>query len=239
MSHVCACGVCGATHRNRLLPRLRSDHSPAGDIAYCIDLAQTISFGTPYTDYTKSSLAADGVLSPLRKGEIAQLFHGFYTTSLLNTTNSAAFQLALWEIVFETGPSLDVDGAHAATRGVNYASNPDTPGSVIATADSWLAGLGAFSTDTTGLYTYRSPEHQDQIVYHRTPEPPTLIILGAGLGLIAFLTRRRVNPWTEQQLHRGRSRERPLSFCLDFSLPSLTPGRARSCRAGCSGSGSA
>ena len=167
---------------------------PAGDIAYCIDLAQTISFGTPYIDYTKSSLAADGVLSPLRKGEIAQLFHGFYTTSLLNTTNSAAFQLALWEIVFETGPSLDVDGAHAATRGVNYASNPDTPGSVIAIADSWLAGLGAFSTDTTGLYTYRSPEHQDQIVYHRTPEPPTLIILGAGLGLIAFLTRRRVNP---------------------------------------------
>ena len=33
---------------------------PAGEIAYCIDLAQTISFGTPYADYTKSSLAADG-----------------------------------------------------------------------------------------------------------------------------------------------------------------------------------
>ena len=167
---------------------------PAGDIAYCIDLAQTINFGTLYNDYTKLSLAADGVLSSLRKGEIAQLFHGFYTTSLLNSTNSAAFQLALWEIVFETGSALDVDGANTSTRGVNYASNPDTPGSVIAIADAWLAGLGAFSTDTTGLYTYRSPEHQDQIVYHRTPEPPTLIILGAGLGLIAFLTRRRVNP---------------------------------------------
>src|SRR5882762_10445279 len=126
---------------------------PAGDIAYCIDLAQTINFGTLYHDYTKSSLAADGVLSSLRKGEIAQLFHGFYTTSLLNTTNSAAFQLALWEIVFETGSSLDVDGAHAATRGVNYASSPDTPAGVIAIADAWLAGLGAFSTNTTGLYT--------------------------------------------------------------------------------------
>ncbi len=165
---------------------------PAGEIAYCIDLAQTISFGTLYTDYTKSSLAADGVLSSLRKGEIAQLFHGFYTTSLLNSTNSAAFQLALWEILFETGSTLDVDGAHGGTRGVNYASNPDTPGSVIAIADAWLAGLGAFSTDTTGLYTYRSEWHQDQIVYHRTPEPPTWIILCAGLGLIALLARRRV-----------------------------------------------
>jgi hypothetical protein len=167
---------------------------PAGEIAYCIDLAQTISFGTLYYDYTKSSLAADGVLSSLRKGEIAQLFHGFYTTSLLSSKNSAAFQLALWEIVFETGSSLDVDGAHSATRGTTYATGPDAPDTVIGIADAWLAGLGAFSTDTTGLYTYRSPEHQDQIVYHRTPEPPTLIILGAGLGLIAFLARRRVNP---------------------------------------------
>jgi hypothetical protein len=172
---------------------------PAGDIAYCIDLAQTINFGTLYHDYTKSSLAADGVLSSLRKGEIAQLFHGFYTTSLLNTTNSAAFQLALWEIVFETGSStLDVDGAHDAThggtRGNNYATGPDGPGTVIGIANAWLGGLAPFSTDTTGLYTYRSPAHQDQIVYHRTPEPPTLIILGAGLGLIAFLARRRVHP---------------------------------------------
>ena len=168
---------------------------PAGEIAYCIDLAQTISFGSLYTDYTKSSLAADVVLSPLRKGEIAQLFHGFYTTSLLSTTNSAAFQLALWEIVFESASSsLDVDGAHdAAHRGNNYATGPDGPGTVIGIANDWLAGLGAFSTDTTGFYTYRSDWHQDQIVYHRTPEPPTLIILGAGLGLIAFLARRRVN----------------------------------------------
>jgi PEP-CTERM motif len=165
---------------------------PAGEIAYCIDLAQTISFGTLYTDYTKSSLALDGGLTAARKGDIARLFHGFYDTSLLNSTNSAAFQLALWEIVFETDASRDVDSTHGATRGVNYATSPDTPGGVITTANAWLAGLGAFSTDTTGLFTYRSGEHQDQIVYHRTPEPPTWIILCAGLGLVALLARRRV-----------------------------------------------
>jgi hypothetical protein len=167
---------------------------PAGEIAYCIDLAQTISFGVLYNDYTKSSLALDGGLTAARKGGIAQLFHGFYDASLLNSTNSAAFQLALWEILFETDASRDVDSTHAATRGVDYATSPDTPGGVIATANGWLAGLSAFSTDTTGLFTYRSGEHQDQIVYHYVPEPPTWIILCAGLGLVALLMRRRVTP---------------------------------------------
>src|SRR5207245_10072298 len=64
---------------------------PAGDIAYCIDLAQTINFGTLYNDYTKSSLAADGVLSSPRKREPAQLVHGFYPTSCLHPTIIAAF----------------------------------------------------------------------------------------------------------------------------------------------------
>ncbi len=167
---------------------------PAGEIAYCIDLAQTISFGVLYSDYTKSSLALDGGLTAARKGDIGRLFHGFYDASLLNSTNSAAFQLALWEIVFETDVSRDVDSTHGATRGVNYATSPNTPGGVIATANAWLAGLGGFSSDTTGLFTYRSEWHQDQIVYHRTPEPPTWIILCAGLGLVALLMRRRVKP---------------------------------------------
>jgi len=164
---------------------------PAGEIAYCIDLAQTISFGVLYDSYTKASLASDGVFSNAQKNKIAQLFRGFYTSSLLNSKNSAAFQLALWEIIFETGSSLEVDGALSGTRGVNYATGPDAAGSVIAIADGFLTGLGGFSTDWTGLYTYRSPERQDQIVFHPVPEPSTWIILSAGLGLIALVVRRR------------------------------------------------
>jgi hypothetical protein len=170
---------------------------PAGEIAYCIDLAQTINFNVSYDkEYTKRSLAADGMLSALRKGEIAQLFHGFYDMSLQSTTKSAAFQLALWEIVYETGSHLDVDGAHnsplGGTRGANYATGPDGSGTVIWFADQWLSKLGDYSTDTTGLFSYRSDLHQDQIVYHYVPEPPTWVILGAGLGLVALLARRRV-----------------------------------------------
>lgn len=167
---------------------------PAGEIAYCIDLRQFVNFNDPtYTDYTKSALKLDSVFGQAQKNELAQLYHGFYSASLADSIHSAAFQLAIWEIAFETSGTLDVDGAHSG-KGVNFATGPDGPGSVIGIANGWLSGLnGGLWTDTMGLYTYRSDSHQDQIVYHRTPAPATWMILGAGLGLIAFLRRRRVN----------------------------------------------
>lgn len=165
---------------------------PAGILAYCIDIFQTLSLGTLYNDYATSSLAADAGLTAARKGEIAQLFHGFYDTSLTSSTNSAAFQLAMWEIVFETGPKLNLDGANASDRGVTYATSPNTPANVITIADAWLAGVSSFSTDTAGITTYRSGAHQDLISYHYVPEPATWTMLVAGLGLLAFMARRRV-----------------------------------------------
>lgn len=165
---------------------------PAGIIAYCIDIFQTLSFGSLYNDYATTSLAADGGLSSARKSEISQLFHGFYDTSLTSSTNSAAFQLALWEIVYEKdGNPLNVDGA-SPDKGGTYATNPSTPAAVITTADAWLAGLGSFPTDLDGFTTYRSARHQDLISYHgHVPEPATWTLLVAGLGLLASISRRR------------------------------------------------
>jgi hypothetical protein len=164
---------------------------PAGILAYCIDLFQTIGFGTLYSDYTTTSLAADGQITAARKGEIAQLFHGFYATSLTSSTNSAAFQVALWEILYETASTLNVDGGDLANKGVNYAKNPTTPSAVVLLADSWLGGLGSFSTDLGGFTTYRSPEHQDQISFQPVPGPSTWALVFAGLTTLAFMARRR------------------------------------------------
>ena len=164
---------------------------PVGILAYCIDLFQTISFGTLYSDYTTTSLAADAQITAARKGEIAQLFHGFYASSLTSSTKTAAFQLALWEILYETGPALNVDGGDLANRGVNYAKNPNTPAGVVSQADTWLASLGSFSTDLGGFTTYRSTEHQDQISYREVPEPPSWALIFVGLTTLAFMVRRR------------------------------------------------
>ena len=162
---------------------------PTGVLAYCIDIFQTITFGTLYSDYTTTSLVSDGQITAVRKGEIAQLFHGFYAPSLTSSTKTAAFQLALWEILYETGPTLNVDGGDLVNRGVNYANTPNTPAGVISQADTWLAGLGAFSSDVSGFIIYRSPEHQDQI--RIVPAPATWALVFAGLTTLAFMARRR------------------------------------------------
>ena len=165
---------------------------PVGILAYCIDLFQTISFGTLYSDYTTTSLAADAQITAARKGEIAQLFHGFYASSLTSSTKTAAFQLALWEILYETASSLNVDGGDLSNQGVNYAKNPNTPSAVVLLADSWLGSLGSFSTDLAGFTTYRSPEHQDQISFvPPVPGPATWTLIVAGLATLAFVARRR------------------------------------------------
>jgi hypothetical protein len=165
---------------------------PAGVLAYCIDIFQTISFGTLYSDYTTTSLAADAQITAARKGEISQLFHGFYATSLTSSTKSAAFQLALWKILLETGPTLSVDGGDLANRGVLYAKSPNTPAGVVSLADTWLGGLGSFPTDLDGFTVYLSPEHQDQISYRgAVPLPPTWALIFAGLTTLAFMARRR------------------------------------------------
>ena len=166
---------------------------PVGILAYCIDLFQTLSFGTLYSDYTTTSLAADAQITAARKGEIAQLFHGFYATSLTSSTKTAAFQLALWEILYETGPALNVDGSDLANRGVNYAKNPNTPAGVISQADTWLADLGSFSPDLGGLTTYRSAEHQDQISYQPVPEPSSWALIFVGLTTLAFMRPRQTS----------------------------------------------
>lgn len=165
---------------------------PAGVLAYCIDLFQSISFGTLYSDYTTTSLAADGQITAARKAEIAQLFHGFYTTSLTSATRSAAFQIALWEILYETAPALNVDGGALALRGVNYAKTPNTLAGVVSLADTWLASLGSFSADLNGFTTYRSPAHQDQISFvPPVPAAATWELVVAGLATLAFMARRR------------------------------------------------
>lgn len=157
----------------------------AADIIFwCVELTQYFGFGGSYSDYTPS-LPDNATFTML-----GQLFHEAYGEATLDATHSAAFQLAIWEIVYDSG-NLNLGGG--AFQVLNNNGNPET----VALAQSWLANLGNF-TDNYDLFLLSSASHQDFITFGRpflprlsVPEPASLLLVALAILAMAFALRRR------------------------------------------------
>lgn len=152
---------------------------------YCIDLDQYIYLGNTHTFTVQPNIA----LSPTINGEakaaaITELFDRYYQTGLTSTANQNAFQLALWDLVYD-GPT-----ERSLSAGRVQAPND--------LAQSMLSSLGTpySNHDLTGskLYALVSDAYQDQIVVvpnppAHAPAPPAALL--AGIGLLALFARAR------------------------------------------------
>lgn len=142
---------------------------------WCNELTQTFNFGTAYTDYSLGTPANEGLLSAL--------FQEAYAMSTTSAMNSAAFQLAIWEILYDGDLSLYSGSFH--TNRVANATD--------LLAESWLAGLGGFA-DKGDIILYSSGDHQDFIgraPSSNLPEPGPLALIGMGLFAMLVSHRRR------------------------------------------------
>lgn len=150
--------------------------------AWCVDIYSWLNTSSAGSSYTLTSGANFYSGSPNRVTDLERLASQ-YLGSVDTVAESGAFQLAVWEIVYENSGTYGL-----GTGNFQVAS---ASGGAIATANSWLAALGS-GTPTMTLSVWASSSSQDLAVFtSAVPEPEIYAMLAAGLGFLGFVGKKR------------------------------------------------
>ncbi len=158
-------------------------------MAWCVDIYHFISPSTTYTFRDGDAFYASATYKATDLERLAS--YVFDNSLLTNGAQSAAFQLAAWEIVSDSGGhgAYDVyQGDFKVTSGSSEVRN---------LANSWLGVVNAGSYQISRTLSIWQQDAagstQDLAVFAPIPEPETYAMLLAGLVLIGFTARRRTS----------------------------------------------
>lgn len=154
-------------------------------IAYCADVVKSDRVGLPATNYASGNLAA--AFGATKANDFLKLASAHYT-SINNATSSAAFQIAAWEILFESGNSYDLSNGSFKAVGGSAATS-----GALSSAQNWLDTLSSVtpSAQYTATLFHVDSGNQDIVALLPVPEPETYAMLLSGLGMLGFIARRR------------------------------------------------
>ena len=151
-------------------------------VTFCTELTQAFSIGTTYTDYSiVNGLAAWG--NTVYQGLNHLMSYGAANSLPSDPTNSAVFQAAVWEVIYQT------DGVYNFGSGNFTATSNDAATQTALNGWNWNTVMNTPITVTTDqLY---SPNHQNFLVTAPVPEPESYAMMLAGLSLVGAIARRR------------------------------------------------
>lgn len=157
---------------------------PTGNFkSFCVELDQTINLGGTFTyemievtDGPKPGIALGaGPMGQTKADMLAKLWAAYYDQALLSNANAAAFQVSVWEIVYDGDLDLFDGGFQARYAGLGSAP------AFVQTAQGWLDSLGGL-TEMAALRVMSNNSRQDQLVMVPLPAAAWagLSLIGAG-----------------------------------------------------------
>ena len=179
------------------------------DPFWCIDITHTIPYPAwgPF-DYDSAIFQAYPLTPPdtfdtTQVGDLRKLFANHYPTDFNDANQTAAFQLAIWDILFDDDLNLST-----YTTGFGVVSISDNGLGTIGLAQGWLGALSNEPASSFPLTQYTdasyytpdgrvNPNHTQSFIdtnvrrLTTVPEPNELALFGAALGAMALMMRRR------------------------------------------------
>jgi len=149
---------------------------------YCVDLYQFIGFNQPPYFYVNVPASSHVFRNAGAAVDLAKLYSSGHVVD--SAVTEAAFQLAVWEIAYETTGAYKLDDGDARFGG----GGADVIAALTLATD-WLGHLG--SGNGYGVRVLESGNNQDEVFATPIPEPGSFGLALAALGAAGGVMRRR------------------------------------------------